>query len=41
MEKIKITINGKEFFAEKGKTVLEIAAENGIDTLVINGPFTE
>ena len=31
MEKIKITINGKEFFAENGKTVLEVAAENGIE----------
>ena len=31
MEKIKITIDGKEIFAENGKTVLEIAAENGIE----------
>ena len=31
MEKIKITIDGKEIFAENGKTVLEIAAENKIE----------
>ena len=31
MEKIKITIDGKEIFAENSKTVLEIAAENGIE----------
>ena len=31
MDKIKITINGKEIFAEPGKTVLKIAAENKIE----------
>ena len=31
MDKIEITIDGKEIFAENGKTVLEIAAENGIE----------
>ena len=31
MDKIKITIDGKEIFAENGKTVLEVAAENGIE----------
>ncbi len=31
MGKIKITINGKEITGEIGKTVLEIAAENGIE----------
>lgn len=31
MDKIKITVDGKEIFAESGKTVLEIAAENGIE----------
>ncbi len=31
MDKIKITIDGKEIFAESGKTVLEIAAENEIE----------
>lgn len=31
MDKIKLTINGKEFFAEKGQTVLQIAQQNGID----------
>ena len=31
MEKIKITIDGKEIFAENCKTVLEIAAENKIE----------
>ncbi len=31
MDKIKITINGKEIFAESGKTVLKIAAENKIE----------
>ena len=30
MDKIKISIDGKEIFAESGKTVLKIAAENGI-----------
>lgn len=31
MDKIKITIDGKEIFAENGKNVLEVAAENGIE----------
>ena len=31
MDKIKISIDGKEIFAESGKTVLEIAAENNIE----------
>ena len=31
MEKIKITINGREIFAESEKSLLEIAAENGIE----------
>ena len=31
MDKIRITIDGKEIFAESGKTVLEIAAENNIE----------
>ncbi|MBQ3531371.1 MAG: FAD-dependent oxidoreductase [Oscillospiraceae bacterium] len=31
MDKIKITIDGKEIFVENGKTVLEVAAENGIE----------
>lgn len=31
MDKIKITIDGKEIFAENGKTVLEIASENNIE----------
>ncbi len=31
MDKIKISIDGKEIFAESGKTVLEIAAENKIE----------
>ncbi len=31
MDKIKISIDGKEIFAENGKTVLEIATENNIE----------
>lgn len=31
MDKIKVTINGKEIIAEKGQTVLQIARENGIE----------
>lgn len=31
MEKIKITVNGKEIFGKSGDTVLNIAAENGIE----------
>ena len=31
MDKIKIAIDGKEIFAESGKTVLEIASENNIE----------
>lgn len=30
-ENIKITINGKEIIGEKGKTILNLAAENGIE----------
>ncbi len=30
MEKVKIKIDGKEFEAEKGKTILQVALENGI-----------
>ncbi len=33
MEKIKITINGNEIETVSGKTVLEVARENGIDTI--------
>ena len=31
MAQIKITINGKECYGEAGKTILAIAAENGIE----------
>ena len=31
MAEIKFTVDGKEIFGESGKTVLEIAAENGIE----------
>lgn len=31
MAEIKLTVDGKEIFGESGKTVLEIAAENGIE----------
>ena len=31
MEQIKITINGKEIIGNKGDTVLQIAAANGIE----------
>ena len=39
MEQIKITINGKECFGNKGETVLNIAAKNGIEipNLCYNG----
>lgn len=31
MEKIKIYINGREIITEKGKTILEVAKENGVE----------
>ena len=31
MAQIKIIVNGKECFGEAGKTILAIAAENGIE----------
>jgi iron-only hydrogenase group A len=31
MDKIKVKINGKEVLADKNKTILEVATENGID----------
>ena len=31
MDKIKVTIDGKELTAEKGQTILQIARENNID----------
>ena len=31
MDKIKVTINGKEILADKGQTVLQIAEKNGIE----------
>ena len=39
MEQIKITVNGRELIGEKGETVLNIAARNGIEipNLCYNG----
>ena len=39
MEQIKLTINGKEVVGNKGETILNIAAANGIDipNLCYNG----
>ena len=31
MEKIKITVDGKEMFGEAGETILTIAARNGVE----------
>ena len=31
MERIKVTINGREIIAEKGQTILQIAENNGIE----------
>jgi len=31
MEKIRITIDGKEVFGERGQTIMEVARDNGID----------
>ena len=42
MDKIKITIDGKPIEAEKGKTILKIATENGIEipALCFNGKIS-
>ena len=36
MDKIKVTIDGKELTAEKGQTILQIARDNNIKFIVGN-----